>query len=148
VAAAAALEGTLPAALGRLHPRLGTPYMAFLVMGVVSTVLLLGNALLSDRPSNIFWMMFKLSGICFLLSYLLLFPAFLILRRTRPDQPRPYRMGGGPGVAWVTSVVCWLFIALACALFFKPSPTADNPAQAVRESWILMGETVLTIVAG
>ncbi len=148
VAATAAMERTLPASLARLHPRYGTPYMAFLIMGAISTVLLLGNALLSDRPSNVFWMTFKLSGICFLLSYLLLFPAFLVLRYRRPDQPRPYRMGGGMSAAWITSVVCWLFIAMACALFFKPSPTADNPAQALRESWLLLGETALTVVAG
>jgi glutamate:GABA antiporter len=148
VAAAAAMEGTLPAALGRLHRRFGTPHVAFLIMGAISTVLLLGNALLSDRPSNLFWMTFKLSGICFLLSYLLLFPAFLILRYRRPERPRPYRMGGGLPLAWIASVVCWLFIAMACALFFKPSPTAENPIFAVRESWILFAETLVTIVAG
>ncbi|HUG52142.1 MAG TPA: APC family permease [Vicinamibacteria bacterium] len=148
VAAAASLEGTLPSLLGRIHPRFGTPYMAFLVMGAVSTLLLLGNALLSDQPSNLFWMTFKLSGICFLLSYLLLFPAFLVLRYRRPHQPRPYRLGGGLPVAWVAAVVCWLFIAMACALFFKPSPTALNPALAVRESWILLAETLVTIAAG
>src|SRR4029077_9867423 len=61
VAAAAAQQGELPAVLGRLHPRFKTPYMAFAIMGVISTLLLVGNALLSSNASNVFWMVFKLS---------------------------------------------------------------------------------------
>ncbi len=148
VAATAAAERMMPAPLALLHPRFGTPHVAFIVMGAISTLLLAGNALLADTPSNLFWMTFKLSGICFLLSYLLLFPAFVLLRRRRPGQPRPYRMPGGAGVATLASVFCWLFIALACVLFFKPSPTAENPGLAVRESWLLVAETLVTVVVG
>ena len=97
VAAVAAEEGVLPEALGRLHPRFKTPALAFVAMGFVSTVLLVGGALLSSNQSNIFWMTFRLTALCLLLCYLLVFPAFLVLRRRRPDQPRPYRHAGRPG---------------------------------------------------
>jgi glutamate:GABA antiporter len=148
VAAAAAQEGALPALLGRLHPRFKTPYMAFVIMGAVSTALLLGNALLSSNASNVFWMVFKLSGICFLVSYLLLFPAFVILRHRRPHHPRPYVMPGGPLAAWAAAGFCWLFVAGSCLLFFRPSATAPDPASAVRESWLLLAETLVTTVIG
>jgi amino acid transporter len=92
-------------------------------------------------------MVFKLSGIVFLFSYLLVFPAFVILRRRQPDRPRPYRMPGGNGAGTVAAVVCWAFIAFACALFFKPAPDVEA-AQALRDSWILGAETVATIVVG
>src|SRR4029450_12735377 len=95
VAAVAAEEGVLPAALGRLHPRFKTPHLAFVAMGLVSTVLLIGGALLSNSQSNIFWMTFRLSALFLLLSYLLVFPAFLVVRQRRPGQPRPYRLPGG-----------------------------------------------------
>jgi amino acid transporter len=147
VAAAAAAEGALPAVLGRLHPRYNTPHRAFVIMGVISSLLLLGNAAMSSSASNVFWMMFKLSGLCFLVSYLMVFPAFALLRRKRAEQPRPYRMPGGPGVAWTAAVVCWLFIAMACALFFKPSPDIP-PAQARQETLLLAGETLVTLVVG
>ena len=148
VAAAAAAEGALPSALGRLHPRYNTPHRAFVIMGVISTVLLLGNAALSSSSaSNVFWMLFKLSGLCFLISYLMVFPAFAILRRTRPGQPRPYRVPGGLGVARAGALVCWLVIALCCALFFKPAGGMD-PAQASREAWLLGGETLATLAVG
>jgi len=147
VAAAAAAEGALPAVLGRLHPRYNTPHRAFVVMGVISSLLLLGNAVLASNAANVFWMLFKLSGLCFLISYLMVFPAFALLRQKRAGQARPYRMPGGLGVAWTAAVVCWLFIALACALFFKPSPDID-PAQARQETLLLAGETLVTLVVG
>ncbi len=148
VAAAAAAEGALPAFLGHLHPRFRTPHVAFLVMGAVSTLLLVGNALLgTDQADNVFWMVFKLSGICLLVSYLLVFPAFVVLRRTRPDVPRPYRMPGGAPLAWGAACVCFVFVLGACLLFFKPAPDVD-PARASRETWLLVGETALTLVIG
>ena len=147
VAAAAAAEGALPAFLGRLHPRFQTPHVAFLVMGAISTVLLVGNAALASRADNVFWLIFKLSGICFLVSYLMVFPAFIVLRRKRPDQPRPYRMPGGPVAAWSGAIVCWLFVLGACLLFFKPAPDVE-PARALRETWLLVVETALTAAVG
>jgi len=145
VAAAAAEDHMAPALLGRLHPRFKTPYVAFVIMGAVSTALLVGNALLSSNPSNVFWMIFKLSSLCLLLCYLMMFPAFLALRHTRPDQPRPYRLPGGMPAAWGLTVVCWLFVFLTCLLFFKPAPGSADPT---KEAFLLAGETLLTIVAG
>ena len=148
VAASAAAEGAAPAVLGRLHPRYKTPWAAFVIMGLVSTGLLVGNAALSDRADNVFWMVFKLSGVCFLVSYLMIFPAFAILRHRQPGTPRPYRMPGGPGAAWAAAVFCTLFVAGAILLFFRPSPTAEDPAAALRETWLLLGQTVFTLVVG
>lgn len=145
VAAAAAAEGALPALLGRRHHRLQTPHVAFMVMGAISTALLVGNAMLSDRSDNVFWMMFRLSGICFLFSYLLLFPAFIILRRRQPGRHRPYRMPGGPVPAWVAAVTCWVFVAVACVLFFKPSGT---PGSGLEESVRLGVEFLATLAVG
>jgi amino acid transporter len=145
VAAVAAEEGVLPAALGRLHPRFQTPYLAFVAMGVVSTVILVGGALLSNSQSNIFWMTFRLTALVLLLCYLLVFPAFLVLRKRRPDQPRPYRLPGGPIAAAVAAWVCTLYICGACVLFFGPSPTSQAPLQ---EGLVLGGLTLATIVIG
>ena len=128
VAAVAAEEGMLPAVLGRLHPRFKTPHLAFVAMGVVSTGLLVGGALLSNSQSNIFWMTFRLSALCLLLCYLLVFPAFLVLRRTpaRPAAPLPAAREArvaATAAAWV----CTLYIFGACVLFFVPSPTSQEP---------------------
>jgi amino acid transporter len=145
VAAAAAEEGVLPAALGKLHPRFKTPYVAFIVMGTISTLLLIGNAALASSASNVFWMIFSLSGVCFLISYLMVFPAFLVLRYAKPAQPRPYRLPFGVAGAWSATLVCWIFIAGATLLFFLPAPGAQN---GLGEKALLAGETLLTLLAG
>ena len=135
----------LPAVLGRLHPRFKTPYLAFVAMGVVSTVILVGGALLSNSQSNVFWMTFRLTALTLLLCYLLVFPAFLVLRRKRPDQPRPYRLPGGRVAAATAAWVCTLYIFGACVLFFVPSPTAQEP---LKEGLMLGGLTIVEIVIG
>jgi len=145
VAAVAAEEGMLPAALGRLHPRFQTPHLAFVAMGIVATGLLVGTALLSSSQSNIFWMTFRLSALFLLLCYLLVFPAFLVLRKKRPDQTRPYRLPGGPGAAAAAAWICTLYIFGACVLFFAPSPTSQAP---LREALILGAETAATLLVG
>jgi amino acid transporter len=135
----------LPAALGRLHPRFKTPHIAFVAMGLVSTGLLVGGALLSTSQSNIFWMTFRLTALCLLLCYLLVFPAFLVLRKRRPDQPRPYRLPGGRVAAAAAAWLCTLYIFGACVLFFVPSPTSQEP---VKEGILLGLLTLMTIVIG
>ena len=72
-------------------------------------------------------------------------PAFFVLRRKRPDQPRPYRVPGGHGAAALASFVCTFFIFGNCVLFFAPSPTSQAP---VKEAVILGIETLVTIVVG
>ena len=145
VAAEAAIEGSLPRGLGRLHPRFHTPQVAFVVMGILATLLLVGNAILASSASNVFWMIFKLSGLCFLISYLLAFPAFLVLRYRQPERNRPYRLPGGALAAWAASAICFLVILAACILFFKPSPSSQAPVQ---EAWLLGAEALATLVAG
>ena len=90
-------------------------------------------------------MIFKLSGLCFMISYLLVFPSFVLLRYRQPDHPRPYRLPFGMPGAWVASIVCTVFIAGACALFFKPEPGAQN---GVFQSWLLGAETLITLGVG
>jgi amino acid transporter len=128
-----------------LHPRFKTPHLAFVAMGFVSTGILVGGALLSNSQSNIFWMTFRVTALCLLLCYLMVFPAFLVLRKRRPDQPRPYRLPGGPLAAGVAAWVCTLYIFGACVLFFVPSPTSQEP---LREGLILGALTLVTIVIG
>jgi amino acid transporter len=104
--------------------------------------------MLSSRADNVFWMVFKLSGVCFLVSYLMVFPAFVLLRRRRPAQPRPYRMPGGMPAAWAAALVTTAFIAFAILLFFRPAPTAENASAALHETWLLVAETLVTLAVG
>jgi amino acid transporter len=145
VAQVAAAEGTFPAGFGKLHPKYKTPYVAFVWTGVISTALLLGNAGLSDNAAYVFWAIFKLSGLCMLLSYLLLFPSFLLLRYRQQGRPRPYRMPGGMAGAWIATLLTTVFVGGAALLFFKPAPDSQQP---VFEATLLGVETLVTLAVG
>jgi amino acid transporter len=145
VAATAARDGLLPPFLGRLHPRFQTPHVVFVAMGVIGSVLLVGNALLASSTTNVFWMLFKLQGVCFLLSYAGVFPSFVRLRYLEAAKERPYRVPGGALAAWVFGSLCWIFVLAGVVLFFAESPTSEQPEL---ERWILAGETAATLAAG
>jgi amino acid transporter len=54
-----------------------------------------------------------------LLSYLLIFPAFIMLRRKHPDVARPFRVPGGEAGAWIVCILCtgWALLGSWVAVF-------------------------------
>lgn len=88
---AMARDGVFFRAVGKIHPRFGTPHVAILLCGGWSLVLLLASrgeigALLSGVVFAD-WIFFGLGA-----------AAVFVLRRTMPDAPRPYRAWGYPVV--------------------------------------------------
>jgi len=116
-AAQAAEEGTLPAIFGRLHPVNKTPVGAYIITGIVSTLVVIVYGFLARSNEDLFWTLFAFSSIVFLLPYLMLYPAFLKLRASDPEARRPYRFPGGQPFAWVMSILGLLFIIQAIVLF-------------------------------
>ncbi|HHY94142.1 MAG TPA: APC family permease, partial [Firmicutes bacterium] len=70
VIAATGLDKKVPSLLGHKHPKYHTPDYAYYIMGVVGTVLVIGNYVGSENVQNVFWTLFALSSIVFLLPYL------------------------------------------------------------------------------
>jgi amino acid transporter len=116
-AAQAAREGTLPEVFGRLDPVRKTPVGAALIGGCIATLVLLAYGVLAGTSEQYFWSLFAFASIVFLLPYLLLFPAFLKLRRTDSAAIRPYRFPGGEFPAWSAALVCLLFVIQAIVFF-------------------------------
>jgi APA family basic amino acid/polyamine antiporter len=91
IAFAMARDGLLLRAIGRVHPRFGTPYLAILIMGGWAVILLLmtqgkmGGLL----TANVFpaWIFQGLAA-----------ASVLVLRRREPTLPRPYHVVGYPFV--------------------------------------------------
>ena len=95
-AAEAAMEGELPRIFA-LESRMGTPLGAALLMGAVSTVVLVLYGFLAGSNEDLFWSLFAFSAVIFLLPYQGMFLAFIKMRLIDPDHPRPYRVPGGIG---------------------------------------------------
>lgn len=91
---AMARDGLFPAArqMSRLHPRYGTPVAALVISALWSAVLLL---------SGQFGQLLNLVVFVAWIFNILAMGAVVILRRTRPDMPRPYRTWGYPVVPLV-----------------------------------------------
>jgi amino acid transporter len=108
---AAALDGTFFRVFGRVHPTRHFPHVSLLVVGalaVVCSALPLGaviDALLTTR---------------ILVQFIGQVAAVILLRRTRPDMERPFRMWLYPLPALV-ALVGWIFLfstsGLAVVLF-------------------------------
>jgi APA family basic amino acid/polyamine antiporter len=80
-------DGAFFHAMGRVHPRYRTPAISLIVIGAWSIVL----ALSGSYDQLYTYVMFMM-----ILSYVAGVAALFILRRKRPDIPRPYRCTGYP----------------------------------------------------
>jgi amino acid transporter len=143
-AAEAADEGELPAIFGKLHPVNKTPVSAFLLTGVISSVVIVLYGFMAGNAEDLFWTLFAFSSMVFLLPYLALFPAFLKLRKIDPDRERPYRVPGGNGVATALVAICLLFIVQAIVFFvWVPGEPIDWAYAGP-----VLGGVALTIIVG
>ena len=143
-AAQAADEGTLPEIFGRLHPVNKTPVGAYIITGIVSTLVVIVYGFMAGSNEDLFWTLFAFSSIIFLLPYLMLFPAFLKLRASDPKAKRPYTFPGGNAFAWVMSIICIIFVIQAI-LFFVWVP--GEPIDWAYATPILIG-ILITLVIG
>lgn len=126
---AMARDGMLPAAFARVHPRFHTPATA---QGIVGALTALAAAL---TPIDVLG---ELVSIGTLLAFILVCVAVMVLRRTRPGQPRPFKAPGGAatpilgilaclvlmaGLPWETwaRLGLWLGLGLAIYGFFRRS---------------------------
>ena len=108
--------------LGHRHPKYGTADNLYIIMGVVSTILLVLNYSLSGDANDIFWTIFAFSSIVFMLCYLLMFPAAIKLKFS-DNTPRVYEVPGGKVGMVICAVLCFLSVGLATysLMDFDPS---------------------------
>src|SRR5947199_11362 len=78
----AGLDGALPAAFGRIHPRWQTPYVGLLVQGALATLFVVAS-LIGSTVKNAYLVLTQTTLILFFIPYLYLFAAYLRLRRAR-----------------------------------------------------------------
>jgi APA family basic amino acid/polyamine antiporter len=104
VAFAMARDGLLPPALAKVHPQFGTPYRITLITGVAIAIIagFVNLRTLAD-----------LVNIGTLFAFVLVSVGVVILRRTRPDLNRSFRVPAAPVVATLAVLACvWLMLNL------------------------------------
>jgi amino acid transporter len=78
----AGVDGALPPAFGRIHPRWQTPYVGLLVQGVIATVFVVAS-LVGSSVKSAYLVLTQTTLILFFIPYVYLFAAYLRLRRHR-----------------------------------------------------------------
>lgn len=106
---AQAADGLFFEKFAEIHPIYGTPSFAILAQAVWSAVLIVSGS----YESLVYYAMFGTW-----LFYALMIAAVIVLRRTRPDLPRPYRMWGYPATPVLfLAVTLWFLVNM---LFTRP----------------------------
>jgi len=139
-AAEAALEGELPKIFAIEHKVHGTPVGAAVLMGLISSLILVLYGFLAGSNEDLFWSLFAFSAVIFLLPYQGMFMAFIRTRVNDPDHPRPYRVPGGLGVAKLFAWVCFAVLALAIVLFVY------TPGEGIQ--WPVLVGVIVTLAIG
>jgi amino acid transporter len=113
VLAAAAMDSTFPRYFGVISKRFGTPVRVNLMSGIVSTVfVIVAQNLASGGAGATFTIVLTVAISTVLMSYLIIYPAALRLRKTHPDVPRPFEVPfGRKGIVGAT-VLATAFAAL------------------------------------
>jgi APA family basic amino acid/polyamine antiporter len=115
-------DGLLPSAFGKIHPKYQTPMLPTIITGVAAALL---SGLL---PIGTLGHMVSFGT---LLAFAIVSLGILILRRTRPDLPRPFRT---PWVPFVPIMGVLVSIGLIIGL--------EGQAKFWATAWILVGLAV------
>ena len=137
--AVAALDGSAPAAMGRLSKD-GTPIVTNIVTGIFATIIMIAaSTVVSGSAEAYFSAVLGLAISTTTISYIGVFPALVKLRYSRPDVKRPYRVPWGTAGAWVVSILTTFWAVLATVSLVWPGfgigwfGTEGNPAEALAD---------------
>ena|SRR5579859_110009 len=134
--AISSLDRTGPVFLGRFSGRFGTPITVNTLSGIVASIVMvvavLINALSSGSSlSTLFQLVFGLSISTTILSYLFIFPAYIILKYKYRNVRRIYSVPGGMIGAWIVTVLCFGYIIVASYFTLIPTDDVVNKTQGI-----------------
>ena len=113
VLAAVGMDGTFPRWMGVFHSKLGTPVRVNLMSGLVATAfVIVATNLTSGSAGSAFAVVLTVAISTVLMSYLIIYPAAIVLRRKAPDAPRPFLVPFGRAGMIGSTILATFFAAL------------------------------------
>ena len=123
--AISSLDRTGPSFLGRFSGKYGTPIVVNTMSGIVATIAMVTAILITAFGNGSIVLLFGLVlGFVIsttTLSYLFIFPAYLLLRYKYRNVPRIYKVGGGMIGAWIVTLLPLAYAALASFFILWPA---------------------------
>ncbi|MCP4180527.1 MAG: APC family permease [bacterium] len=116
----AAENNDLPKVFAAKYKKKDMPIGASFMNASIATMLIIAYYFLAinNIAGDIFWNLFSLSSITLLMSYIMLFPAFSILRKKDPNAERPFKVKGGKTKIFLISYVPMFLLIISLILFF------------------------------
>jgi glutamate:GABA antiporter len=133
--AVAGFDGAAPRSFGYFSARWGTPVVVNVLSGVFSTIVMVLAFQLTGNANKYFTAVLGLAISTTTISYLVVFPAVIKLRYSRPHVPRPYRVPWGNRGVWLCGVLCTFWSALATLALLYPGFGTSNPDDSLPEGW-------------
>jgi amino acid transporter len=129
------IDGCGPRFLGRFSARFGTPANVNVLSGIVSTVFFVLATELA--ASSAFSVVLSMATLTTVISYMLIFPALWLLRRSHGHVHRPYSVPGGKtGAIWITIITTAWSVFATVANIWPYDPQGDyGVSRAAFEGW-------------
>jgi amino acid transporter len=152
VLAVASADGGFFPFFGTFHPRLGTPLRANLLSGVIATVFSFAAILLlKSGASSTFGVVLNIAVSTTLISYILIFPAAYLLRRSYPDVRRPFRLGtrgNGLMIACAALITFWVLLGSWTSVFPGTLNRLLGLGYSFQDEWGVSGSTFTAFTLG
>ena len=118
----------LPSIFSRLHSKYNTPYVAILFLGAISIIApFFGRVMLV-------WIVDAANFAC-CVAYGLVALSFLVLRKTRPDMSRPFRVKNGMPIGTLATIMAG-FMAV---MYIIPGTNCS----LIWQEWVIVGGWIL-----
>jgi len=127
VALYAAKQKGLPSFLG-IESKNDMPMGANITNGVIASIIVLVAPIIPSE--DVFWSFFALNMITLLMSYILMFPAFLKLRKNDPHAERPFKINGGETKLKIITYVPMVLLVLSVILSLVPLNSSSEELSA------------------
>jgi len=124
--AIASLDRTAPAFVGRFSSKYGTPVVVNTLSGLVATIgvaaaIAINTFSAGSNIASLFTLVLGFTISTTTLSYLFIFPAYIILKYKYAHVPRIYSVPGGKVGAWIVTLLPLFYAALASYFILIPN---------------------------
>ena len=143
VAQYAAQQGSLPKILSSKSSKSDMPNGANIINGAIASTLVVVAPIIPSQ--DLFWSFFALNMVTLLLSYIMIFPSFLKLRKIDGDRNRPFKIDGGGVLINLMTYVPLVLLIVSVALSVIPINTSQE--ELTLKLPVLVG-TVVAIIIG